>query len=61
MKNILVTDFSSEKSNVMIFTDKLTVEDVKQRLNAAKESYTDIIDVPANEVQFYYYDEPCWA
>ena len=58
MRNILVTEFDNNE-NVMIFTDKLTVDEVKNRLDAAKMSYTDIVDVPDSDVQFYCF-EPCW-
>ena len=57
--NILVTNFQNSSEDVMIFTDSLTVETVKTRLDERREFYEEIYAVPSNDLQYYLYD-PCW-
>ncbi|MFX0133037.1 MAG: hypothetical protein ACFFDN_05255 [Candidatus Hodarchaeota archaeon] len=58
-KNILVTEFGENGENVMIFTDWLTTDEIKKRLDANKCNYTDIVEVPDSDCQYYLY-EPLW-
>ena len=57
MRNIMVTDFNGE--DVMIFTDKLTPEQVEDKLTSQGQSFGEIYEVKDEEVQYYIY-EPCW-
>jgi len=60
MKNILVTEFSNNNANVMIHTEQLTVDEIKERLDCSNESYTDVIEVPDSDVWYYHIDERYW-
>jgi len=56
--NILVTNFDNSE-DVMIFTDKLTPEEVEQKLKAKNKSFTEVYAVLDDDLQYYIYD-PCW-
>jgi len=58
MRNIMVTDYDNE-ANVAIFTETLTVEEVKKRLEKKGDKYSDIFEVPDDDLQHYCY-EPTW-
>jgi len=58
-KNILVVDFEESGDNVMIFTETLTVEKVKEKLRANGSWFQEIYEVPKSDLQYYNY-EPCW-
>jgi len=57
--NILVTDFDNSGEDVMIFTDRLTVDQVEQTLKKKGKSFCECYEVPTNDLQYYLYD-PCW-
>jgi|MudIll2142460700_1097286.scaffolds.fasta_scaffold77030_3 hypothetical protein len=58
-KNILVTGFDGSDDDVMIFTETLTVEKVREKLIAKNQTFDDIYEVPTADLQYYIY-EPCW-
>ena len=61
MRNIMVTDFSYDKSeeqeNICVFCEKQTLEQLKSRIdNNPKLKYTDIFEVNDDDLQFYLYE-----
>ena len=58
-KNILVTNFQDSDEDVMVFTETLTVEKIKEKLLANGSSFQEIYEVPKADLQYYIY-EPCW-
>ena len=60
MPNIIVTDCkrspTSEPENIMIFTRKANVENVKKFCDTGGFTYTEIHEVPNEDVKFYVYD-----
>ena len=61
MKNIMVTDVSYDKSveqeNICVFCKKQTLEQLKSRIdNNPKIKYSDIFEVPDDDLQFYIYE-----
>ncbi|WP_268225345.1 hypothetical protein [Sinomicrobium oceani] len=59
MRNILVTNFDNSGENIMLFTNKQTVERMQNKLDEQKVHYDDIIEVPEGERQYYLF-EPYW-
>jgi hypothetical protein len=58
MRNILVTQFDGS-DDVMVFTETLTAETVKEKLIAKGKSFEDIYEVETRDLQYFIY-EPCW-
>ena len=58
MRNILITDYDGGENQVL-FTETFTVEEVTKRLDKKGIDYTEIYEVPDNELQYYLY-EPNW-
>ena len=58
MKLIMVTDFDFE-DNVLIFTDHLTVDQVKSKLDQSSNCYNEIFEIQESEIPYYCF-EPCW-
>jgi hypothetical protein len=61
MKNIMVTDVSydesDEQESVCVFTDKMTLDQLKIKLDKnPRVKYTDIYEVDDNDLQFYVYE-----
>ena len=55
----MVTEFGEDQENACIFTDTLSVSDVKEKLDQADQVYTDIMEVETEDLQYYIY-EPMW-
>ena len=55
----MVTEFGEDQENVCIFTDTLSVSDVKEKLDKAGQEYVDIMEVESEDLQYYSY-EPMW-
>ena len=59
IKNILVTGFDNADEDVMIFTETLTIEKIKERLESKGHTFDDIYEVPTEDLQYFIY-EACW-
>ena len=57
--NILVTNFGDSGTDVMIFTESMTPDEVETKLTLKGEYYCECYEVPTNELEYYCY-EPCW-
>lgn len=61
MINILVTDFADTGENVCILNaNNITCEDVEKALRNRTQYFTEVHEVPDDQLQYYLYD-PLWS
>lgn len=56
MRNILVTEFNGE-SNVLIYTETMSVQSVIDRLTQKGCKFNDVFEVRDDEIQYYCIDD----
>jgi hypothetical protein len=57
---ILVTNYQGSGEDVMVFTCKVTSEQLERALQNKGQNFDEIYDVPAHDLQYYIY-EPLYA
>lgn len=57
--NILVVNYNDSDEDVMIFTERFSVEQVEKILTEKNQPFTEIYEVSDDDLQYYCY-EPCW-